>query len=68
MSASTPMMTTSNGYPDYPTNTILTGDGVDLFQSDAIVAGSISSENTSGGSLTAPKLTVAKVEIIGSTK
>jgi hypothetical protein len=39
-----------------------------LFQADAVVAGSVTYQNTMGGSLTAPKLTVSKVKVLGSTK
>ena len=66
----------SYGYADYPTNTVLAGNGVDLgdlvqgdlFQAEAIVTGSISYETTMGGTLTAPQLSVSKVKVIGSTK
>lgn len=66
----------SYGFADYPTNTVLSGDVSalgnlvqgDLFQADAVVAGSVSYQNTMGGSLSAPKLTVLKVTVIGSTK
>lgn len=66
----------SYGFADYPTNTVLSGDAAtlgnlvqgDLFQADAVVAGSVSYQNTMGGSLSAPKLTVLKVTVNGSTK
>jgi hypothetical protein len=66
----------SYGFADYPTNTVLSGDGSalgdlvqgDLFKAEAVVAGSLSYETTMGGNLSAPKLTVSKVTVIGSTK
>jgi hypothetical protein len=66
----------SYGFADYPTNTVLSGNGVDLgdlvqgdlFQADAVVTGSISYETTMGGTLTAPQLSVSKITVIGSTK
>lgn len=64
------------GYANYETNTVLISGGADLgdlvegdlFQAETVVAGSVSYQNTMGGSLTAPKLTVSKVKVIGSTK
>ena len=64
------------GFADYPTNTVLSGDASalgdvvqgDLFKADAVVAGSFSYQNTMGGSMSAPQLTVLKVAVIGSTK
>jgi hypothetical protein len=61
------------GYADYETNTILNGDDAalkalvqgDLFKAEVTVAGAQSYENTMGGTLTAPKLTVTKVDVIG---
>lgn len=66
----------SYGYANYDTNSVLTNDGADLgdlvegdlFQANAVVAGSVTYQNTMGGSLTAPKLTVSKVKVLGSTK
>jgi hypothetical protein len=66
----------SYGFADYPTNTVLSGDASalgnlvqgDLFQAGAVVTGSVSYQNTMGGSLSAPQLTVSKVTVIGSTK
>jgi hypothetical protein len=66
----------SFGFADYPTNTVLSGNSVDLgdlvqgdlFQADAVVTGSISYETTMGGTLTAPQLSVSKITVIGSTK
>ena len=59
----------SFGFADYPTNTVLSGNGVDLgdlvqgdlFQADAVVTGSISYETTMGGALTGPQLSVSKI-------
>ena len=66
----------SYGFADYPTNTVLSGDAStlgdlvqgDLFQANAVVSGSVTYQNTMGGSLSAPQLTVLKVTVIGSTK
>jgi hypothetical protein len=65
------------GYADYETNTFLTaGTGVtladvvegDVFKAEVTVAGAYSYDTAMGGSLTAPKLTVTKIQVTGSTK
>jgi hypothetical protein len=64
------------GYADYKTNTILDGDGTllaqvvenDLFKAEVTVDGSKSYDTVMGGSLTAPQLTVTKIDVIGHTK
>lgn len=62
------------GYADYKTNTILHSEDAsllanvvenDLFKAEVTVAGAKSYETTMGGTLTAPQLTVTKIESIG---
>jgi hypothetical protein len=66
----------SYGFANYPTNTVLTGDSAnlgdlvegDIFQAEVVVAGAISYETAMGGNLSAPRLSVLKITVIGSTK
>ena len=62
------------GYADYDTNTILHSDDEallaqvvqdDLFKAEVTIAGAKSYETVMGGTLTAPELTVTKIETIG---
>jgi hypothetical protein len=62
------------GYADYDTNTILHSDDEamlaqvvqdDLFKAEVTVAGAKSYETVMGGTMTAPELTVTKIETIG---
>lgn len=62
------------GYADYDTNTILHSDDEtllaqvvqdDLFKAEVTVTGAKSYETVMGGTLTAPQLTVTKIETIG---
>jgi hypothetical protein len=63
----------SYGWADYDTNTVLTGtsdqlaDVVqgDLFKAEVTVAGSYSYQTTMGGTLTAPSLSVTKIDVTG---
>ena len=62
------------GYADYDTNTILHSDDEamlaqvvqdDLFKAEVTVAGAKSYETVMGGTMTAPELTVTKIDTIG---
>jgi hypothetical protein len=61
------------GYADYDTNTVLAGDSgllqdlvnKDLFKAETTVVGSYTYQTTLGGQLTAPKLEVTKIDVIG---
>lgn len=63
----------SDGFVDYQTNTILTGNSArlndlvqgDLFTAKVHVAGSVSYDNQMGGGTTAPKLQVDSVKVTG---
>jgi hypothetical protein len=63
----------SYGWADYDTNTFMTGTSDllaevvqgDLFKAEVTVAGSFSYESTMGASLTAPSLSVTKIDVTG---
>jgi hypothetical protein len=63
-----------SGFADYPTNTVLDGDAGmladlvqgDTFKAEATVAGADTYQNTMGGSMTVPELTVTSITTTGS--
>ena len=61
------------GFADYETNTVLAGDEAllqevvngDLFKAESTVLGAYTYETTMSGQLTAPRLQVTKIDVIG---